>query len=1141
MNEFAGRDNELKVLKEAYGEMKKGKPQLVTLIGDTGLGKTRIVQEFYEYLAKNENEGAYWPERLLDKEKSMSLIPDLNKINIKGYDQISWMWYAMRCEERDKRNSISTSTVLDELREQIGIHAYTIYKKKEQTEKNKNAIRSLIGLIASFGLPGAGIPVINAVTQIFSSVDTTLGTKDNLKSIYEKIKKETSNKEANDILQESYKDNAEQAKSVIRSIVNGKKNSGIPCIIVVDDCQWIDEYTLKFINELMQEAILEQFPIMFICTIWENAYKYQQSENIEKAFAGMIENLKNEYSFMGENLGVKEINVLPLEYVDVQNILKNVLRGYSNSVGEVLYKKCSGDLEMLWAYIEHGNIAGENVTGQQEEKFIEWVKKNNSKKDIIAKSIEKLEKSNRELLLCASAEGIVFSKEFLMKCEEIVGSSESEVIYQEFDQKYNFTNILESMNNLAKFKREIYFEVSREMLELSPLNEKVKRVVYDHFKCLIESNQIQLYDYSIKKSIYELLIKLDEEFCEQGDEVIKAYQSLRDLYLKEGMFKECIACVNKLIEMEEYIYTDLYKGIEAAYSAGNIEVETKYIEIIKQEFIEVDPLNVYYYLVSYYSRKNAEVLLDIIPQYKEIIDKQENNIMLLKHYLMCSTAFFYMGKTASAIDWIDESNNRFGEIIQKNNKLYSIYYHTAGLIFHNVDRNQEIIDCAEQVINSYETEGDTYNEMLEKINRADAEMALGQLLKAERDMHEVYEKAKISGYKHAHNIASICYANVLSCLGKTSIALLYYEEGIKLSKEIEHDWDYLYGKIWRCIALAEFHDVNSLKYIEECEQMASQKQYDYLVNLARSFKVICKYELGEEIKEDEVKNVNKENTPGLRLNAVILLLISNNKIESDKYVDEIYELTEKCQGIKGRNKYLGVLYKEKKELFYDRERNIKLEKWISEYVNSYIEDYNKVEEQLFENYNEKPFLYSCDMSKCCGYCCYDGVYLLTGEKETIIKFINQHKKDFRFKAKDYFMKGEWPGLEGCEKTAIQQFEGYGSDYPKHFQKTRCKFSDEKGICELQKNATKYDEHPWKVKPKACWMFPLSICPSDGTIMPPPCGEEIDPDYIDETYPGYVTFLHCGKEREDGTSWREMFKQELLYYLHIKQQEELYGE
>jgi class 3 adenylate cyclase/tetratricopeptide (TPR) repeat protein len=54
---FVGRDAELDVLKHTYGAAcEDGKPRLVTIMGDAGVGKTRVVRELWEWLSEQSPE-----------------------------------------------------------------------------------------------------------------------------------------------------------------------------------------------------------------------------------------------------------------------------------------------------------------------------------------------------------------------------------------------------------------------------------------------------------------------------------------------------------------------------------------------------------------------------------------------------------------------------------------------------------------------------------------------------------------------------------------------------------------------------------------------------------------------------------------------------------------------------------------------------------------------------------------------------------------------------------------------------------------------------------------------------------------------------------------------------------------------------
>jgi len=100
---FIGRENDIATLQEAWHRAKAGRPQMVVLLGETGLGKTRVVQEFYGWLSETDVEDAqgYWPDTLQIR-RSLELNPPAEKINLTA--QIPWLWWAQVFHPTEGRN-----------------------------------------------------------------------------------------------------------------------------------------------------------------------------------------------------------------------------------------------------------------------------------------------------------------------------------------------------------------------------------------------------------------------------------------------------------------------------------------------------------------------------------------------------------------------------------------------------------------------------------------------------------------------------------------------------------------------------------------------------------------------------------------------------------------------------------------------------------------------------------------------------------------------------------------------------------------------------------------------------------------------------------------------------------------------------
>ncbi|GFO64521.1 hypothetical protein M1B72_16415 [Geomonas paludis] len=174
----------------------------------------------------------------------------------------------------------------------------------------------------------------------------------------------------------------------------------------------------------------------------------------------------------------------------------------------------------------------------------------------------------------------------------------------------------------------------------------------------------------------------------------------------------------------------------------------------------------------------------------------------------------------------------------------------------------------------------------------------------------------------------------------------------------------------------------------------------------------------------------------------------------------------------------------------------------------------------------------CDPAGCQGLCCYDGVYLLPGEDELIRAVVGRYPEHFAGLPGEYIVAGSWPDGTRGVKTATRPFAFTTDAFPPHFNHTRCVFATSDHMCLLQGLAVHLGVHKWTFKPTACWLFPLTI--KEGELAPPPLPGEPDPDYVDESYPGYVTFVPCGTFAPDGNPWQQAFADEIAFFDAVDQ-------
>jgi len=150
-----------------------------------------------------------------------------------------------------------------------------------------------------------------------------------------------------------------------------------------------------------------------------------------------------------------------------------------------------------------------------------------------------------------------------------------------------------------------------------------------------------------------------------------------------------------------------------------------------------------------------------------------------------------------------------------------------------------------------------------------------------------------------------------------------------------------------------------------------------------------------------------------------------------------------------------------------------------------------------------------DCSGCDAFCCYDGVSLTFDEIMKIKVFVNSNKEYFSFLPEEYIVGNR-------TKTRKQE---YNDSFPDDLPKTRCIFGYENGDCSLQSRSIELGLHPWEIKPKSCWLFPLRA-ETDVLIYPFTKSSR--------EYDGFFIGFPCGKKKTK-KEWKEIMQDEINYF------------
>ncbi|MBO4819666.1 MAG: hypothetical protein J5528_05945, partial [Firmicutes bacterium] len=573
----------------------------------------------------------------------------------------------------------------------------------------------------------------------------------------------------------------------------------------------------------------------------------------------------------------------------------------------------------------------------------------------------------------------------------------------------------------------------------------------------------------------------------------------------------------------------LDRMLKGAGTYGFLDLEKKYLKVYDDELGR--DFCYYMHLLEYYKKTSGVQLKIAVDEALEYIkehggDEQQSFDLVSQ----AAYAYFYAGQEEKSYDLILAEREKHSDDFWTKGINDANYWHVVALTAHDLDNNLEVVKAAGNDVKDYKKQKRYYDLFCSMVNLFDGYMALGDVQRADEIAEDVMTRIEDRYYIHADDIVKICYANLLQTEGRIMESLDYYESGLKIASQI-HDWDYLYGSIWRELAVARFGDRSCFAALEKYRKRAEENSYRYLMSLADCFTILSAYLLGdiEKLGDDKIYSRLKEYAfPGHLLQAYCCRVLAGKEKLDPEY---LLSLTEKCEGVKGEPTVVrSVLDKYEKDL---REaQKYELTEWCNNYVSSILSYREAFEENLVQGLPEEPMLTASACGSCQSVCCYDGVYLTKEEEKLITDFVKQNREHFSFLKEPFVVDGDWPGMRSKRKTEMVERDDYDESFPCHFTKTRCVFELSDGQCSLQRLATDLQLHPWRIKPAACWRFPIRD-PKDGSIEPPVTNKDKDPDYVDENYPGYVSFLPCVKSDEEGISWIRKYRNEIEYMRYLE--------
>ena len=269
---FVAREQELNLLLGKYKDVMDGKGlRMLALLGESGVGKTRLVQEFFRKLSTQYDKpgsDGFWGDELGRDGQSLRVNPDFPNSDTDA--PMPFFWWGARFPDPGARNSVAgaalTSTALLAWREYFARYVPLLavsakhnrgvitkgvaeLKKHLRGLRPKEVTRTVIGQIADL----TGVPLASSVIQLIPTAFEGLPT---------------TTKEIIDLEKEKRLSIIDQELSALRYIYEDLKAHDLPTVIFLDDTHWGDrDFAIAFLK-LMQAAKRGGWPILVVATAW---------------------------------------------------------------------------------------------------------------------------------------------------------------------------------------------------------------------------------------------------------------------------------------------------------------------------------------------------------------------------------------------------------------------------------------------------------------------------------------------------------------------------------------------------------------------------------------------------------------------------------------------------------------------------------------------------------------------------------------------------------------------------------------------------------------------------------------------------------------------------------------------------------